>query len=216
MIAPDSGAYTLLYEYTFNSPYALRGWSEKIFRGKTFYEVALDQKAGFVMKVQSQGTSSGLYRKVKVPIHKGPILEWEWKVTRFPQYNKQLPLEDVHNNDYAVRIYAIFEGRTLFSSDVIEYVWDNRVSSGTYSNSPLSERVKIFVVRGNSDNPSDQWHQEKRNLAKDYEMLFGEFPRKNLTAIAIMSDSDDTQSSTEAYLKHISIRIPLVEKGDLS
>lgn len=201
-------------EFNFNQPLAIRDWGEKVFHGKTLYEIADDITGEFAMKAQSTGTSSGLYREVDIPISAGPFLAWEWKVGRFPANENDQVLGAAGDNDFAWRVYVIFKGRSLFSSDVIEYVWDERFPVGTHADSPFSKRVKILVVENGPADPTGPWAREQRDLAGDYQMLFGKPPTADVAALAIMSDSDDTRSSSEAYMKSIVIRIPEREKGD--
>ena len=90
-------------------------------------------------------------------------------------------------------------------SDVIQYVWDDHFPEGVYVESPYSKRVRILVVRSGRTANQDGWVAEKRDLVKDYEMLFGKQPRGSLLAIGLMSDSDNTGTVAEALYRHFAI-----------
>ena len=107
----------------------------------------------------------------------------------------------------AARIYVIFPGANFFKSDIIEYIWDERVPIGTTVSSPYSERVKLFILRsGPSSGGPSGWIKEERNVTKDYQKLFGRDPQKPVGAIALMSDSDSTGTSAEADFTAIEIK----------
>src|SRR5688572_2123871 len=67
---------TVLTEFRFDAPAALEGWSEKIFRGKTVYAIAPGPGGEPALRIDSRGTSSALYRELRVPITLNPVMEW--------------------------------------------------------------------------------------------------------------------------------------------
>ncbi len=194
-----------LVEFKFLKDKDIQEWRHQKFKGESLYEISSDETGENVLKSSSRGTSSGIFRKVNIDIEKNPILVWKWKVTEFPSNKKNKKFASKLDNDYPLRIYAIFEGKTIFTSDIIQYVWDDHFEEGTYSASPYTKRVKAFVVQKSSAEDPQEWVREMRDIRKDYEFLFGKKPTKNLKAIGIMSDSDNTMSQSEAFMKNIEI-----------
>ena len=192
---------------------SLRAWEEKIFKGRTNY-VVIPEGEGGILSATSQASSSGLYKKVKVFITPEMVLSWDWKASKFPKKPDPKKLADRAQDDFAARIYLVFPGVTFFGSNVIEYIWDESLPPGTVSSSPFSDRVKLFVIRSckpsgeNSTCPPDRqgWAHEERNIYEDYTALFESKPDRALEAIALMSDSDNTHTSSQAFFKTIELK----------
>jgi hypothetical protein len=63
--------------------------------------------------------------------------------------------------------------------------------------SPRTERVRKLVVESGS-RKLNQWLDYERNIRADFERAFGEKPGA-LVGIGIMSDSDNTRSTSRAW-----------------
>ncbi len=197
-------AFKALKKFTFENAASLSAWEEKVFKNKTLYTVARSAQRGFLKSV-SKNASSGLYTKLNFEVSPDLILSWRWRVITFPQKKIPTELANRRQDDFAARIYVIFPGSNLFNSDVIEYIWDEHVLAGTVGSSPYSERIKLFVVRSGKPE-GDGWRNEERNIYEDYERLFGKKPKRPLGAIALMSDSDNTASVSEADFGEIILK----------
>ena len=55
-----------------------------------------------------------------------------------------------------------------------------------------------MLVAQSGQNEVGQWVRQKVNIYQDYIRVFGEPPGK-ITAVAIMTDTDNTMESTTAY-----------------
>lgn len=195
-------------DFDFRDSASLAGWESKMFRGRTDYEIVSDGEEGGMLRARSKASCSALYRRVEIPISSAPLLVWNWKASRFPRHRENSVLTAREDNDFVARVYVIFKGGSILSSDMIEYAWDDRFDVGTYATSPYSERVKIFVIRRGLPSENGGWATEKRDIARDYSELFGKPPAQDIAAIALMSDSDNTSSETEFFIRGISIRMP--------
>jgi len=51
----------------------------------------------------------------------------------------------------------------------------------------------------------EKWVLEEYNIYEDYIKVFGEAPRRNVGAIALMTDTDNTLSTAEALYKNIKV-----------
>lgn len=204
--------YRVIKDIVFGAPKALAGWEEKIFKGKTVYAILTEGDQNF-LRASSRGASSGLYLKVDVPATPDLLLSWEWRAVKFPTKKEGVRLADRSQDDFAARIYVVFPGRSFFSTNVIEYIWDERIPENTFQSSPFSDRIKLFVVRSGA--PKEEgagWFEEQRNVYEDYQMLFGKPPDRPVGAVAIMSDSDNTQTLSEADFRRLTIKTKNEEK----
>lgn len=77
------------------------------------------------------------------------------------------------------------------------YVWDATAPVGSVIVHPRSDRIRKIVVESGGDGLR-QWRQYRRNLARDYQLAFGEAPG-SLQAVAVMTDGDNTQSQLNTW-----------------
>ena len=201
-------SFVPLQQFSLDEHSFFNEWKEHNFHGATSYRIVSDQSGEKMLHAWSKGTSSALFKQVSINLSDRPFLSWEWKVTQFPVHRKNALLAQANENDFAGRVYVAFKGHTPLTSDVIQYVWDDHLPQGAFANSPFSKKVKMFVIRSGSSASQGEWVSEKRDLVKDYEKLFGKSVRGNVTAIGLMSDSDNTGSSSEAYFRRIAVEKP--------
>ena len=190
---------TIIKNIDFKQPLT-QYWKEHVFNSPTSYVVEND-----MLHASSHGTSSMIYQEVNVDLSQRPFLTWDWKVIELPGNKQGKRLADKSNNDFAGRVYTIFKGKFPMNADVIQYVWDDRFPEGTFSDSPFLKSVKILVVKNGKSN---DWVSEKRDLLNDYQALFGHPPRGHLSAVGIMSDSDNTKTKSEIYFRNLSLKKP--------
>lgn len=183
----------------------LANWKSHSFEGESKAEIKSEEGA-MLLDIQSEGTSSLLLKEANVAVESRPHLRWEWRVKTFPtgKFNQEFGVE--RDSDYGARMYVIFKGLTPFTSDVIQYIWDDHFKVGTYRTSPFVNHIKLLVVE--SGPASESWVKETRDIVKDYEMLFGKKPRASVHAVGIMSDSDNTKTASHAQFRNIEILIP--------
>lgn len=130
-----------------------------------------------------------------------PILEWEWKATKLPKGG------DVRINakdDQAASICVLVDpGLTGFDS--ICYVWENKGPKNKDLTSTKRDDSKYIILRTPGTDKLGQWYKEERRIYEDYKRMFGKEPREK-AVIGMQIDSDDTESSAEAFYRNIFLR----------
>lgn len=183
-------AASFLKYFTFSEKGVLKLWKEKIHKGKVEYKIIRKTEEAYV-HAHSKQAASGIYYEFadneRYNPTQRPYISWKWKVNKFPKKNPTEP-----QDDYAARVYVIFPANIFIFSRCIEYVWDDTLPEGTIMKSPLTPRIKIFVLqKGEKSN----WIQEERNIFEDYMKAFEtDEVDDEIGAIAFMSDTDDTES----------------------
>jgi len=197
-----SYAANFMKYFTFSEKGVLKLWKEKISVGRVNYKILNDKKGKFV-RADSNKSASGLYYEIKYNPKNRPYISWKWRVDKFP--TKDPDDMDSVKEDFAARVYVIFPAKIFIFSRCLEYVWDDVLKKGTVTSSPLSNRIRLFVLQSGK---RKGWVQEERNIYKDYLEAFGEEPEDfddEVGAIAFMSDTDDTQSSARANIDELRI-----------
>ncbi len=190
-------------------------WDHLTFPGKTANKFSYARKDGRdAIAVLTASSVSMLRKKVRIdPAELGNV-RFSWKV---PQLIAGADMATRDADDSPVRVVLFFEGdRSHFSprdamlSELVRtltgeampyatlmYVWCNKREPGTVINSPRTGRVRTVVVESGAGK-LNQWLDYERNIRADYERAFGEKPGA-LIAIGIMSDSDNTRATTQAW-----------------
>jgi hypothetical protein len=166
------------------------------------------------MAVNSESSASMLRQAVRMEPAELTSVRFSWQV---PELMAQADMALRETDDSPVRIVLIFEGdRSKFSTKnamlselahtltgeelpyaTLMYVWCNTRPVGSVIVNPRTDRVRKLVVESGIGKLK-QWVDYERNIRADYQAAFGEEPGA-LVGIGIMSDSDNTRSTTKAW-----------------
>lgn len=172
----------------------MNGWEKKIFANETRYQ--LDSEAtGVALHAESDGTASGLVRRISIDLEKTPYLHWSWKVNNILHGNDE---RSRAGDDYPVRIYVVFSGGMFFwRTRAINYVWSSHQAVGTRWPNAFTSQARMIAVDSGSESLG-QWISHSRNIREDYRQLFGE-DASSVDAVALMSDTDNTGLKASAW-----------------
>jgi hypothetical protein len=85
----------------------------------------------------------------------------------------------------------------------INYIWANKLHKGGHVSNPYASDAKMFAVES-GNGMAGKWVSEERDLLADYRLLFGTDPPE-AEAVAIMTDTDNTGETAEAWYGEISL-----------
>lgn len=145
-------------------------------------------------------------------------LTWRW---RLDQALAQPDLATKGGDDAALKVCVMFDqalsdipffqraalalARSAIGQDIpnatLCYIWDSRYPAGTRGPNPYSARVRYIVLNGAETQPG-QWISQRRRIADDFHMMFGqESPTlPAVIAVAVGADSDNTKGQSVAYI----------------
>jgi len=114
------------------------------------------------------------------------------------------PLADIPLLQRSVLALARSVSGQHLPSATLCYLWDSRYPAGTIGSNPYSARVRYIVVNG-SESATGQWVSQRRNIATDFALLFGqESPGlPPVSAVAVGADSDNTRGSSLGYVAQL-------------
>jgi hypothetical protein len=172
----------------------LSGWEEKSFQGKTEYAV-VDNGTGLVVRASSNGSASGLFRKMTVDLQRTPLLHWSWRIENILDNDGE---RSKAGDDYVARIYVVFSGGAFFwRTRALNYVWSSHQEVGSVWPNAYTGNA-VMVAQQSGEALVGRWVMESRNILADAQRLLG--PRyTHIDAIAIMTDTDDTGQEAVAY-----------------
>jgi hypothetical protein len=183
--------------------------------GKTATRYEWTEKEGRRAIMARSERSASMWRKRLKPVRQ-PIgeVQFSWWVQ---DIIAGADLTDVDRGDAPARVMFAFDGdiaslplRTRMLFDLAQaltgeqppyatltYVWDARLPVGTVVVNPRSDRIRSIVV-DSGPGALRRWRDHRRDLAADFRHAFGEEPGA-LTSVALMTDSDNTQSQARAW-----------------
>lgn len=170
------------------------------------------------IKAVSNNSASGWKYLIDIDPKEYPIIEWQWKIDGVL---KDGDMTKKDGDDYAARIYITYEYnrkdlpfgerikygamKTFTSFDIplrsMNYVWANKAKVGYAQENVFTNWVRM-VATESGNNKAGTWVKSTANVYDSYKDAFDEEP-KNITGVAIMTDSDNSKGSATAYYGNI-------------
>jgi len=183
-------------------------------RKKPTVYTMVDDDGTTVLHAKAVGAASGLSQFTVFDIRNAPIVEWRWRVSGL------IDGADNHaaaTEDSPARVLLAFDGdksrlpfvdRSLFflaeklsgreqPYALLQYIWVNQGPVGAVIPNPYTKRVRMIVVASGPAGVG-RWQAYRRNVVEDFRHAFGEEPGL-LTAIGVLTDTDNTGGSVEAW-----------------
>ncbi len=199
------------------------GWQPWIlspFKRLTEYRLT-HERDRTVMRARAQNSASGLLHPLQLDPVAYPLLHWQWRVDELIARADNM---QKHLEDSPVRLMVSFDGdmdkialhdRLFFDSirvltgqqlpySTLIYIWENRAPRETVIPNHHTSRIKMIVAESGRDKLG-AWQQVTRNIVEDYRRAFGEAPGK-ITAVGIMTDTDNTGGNAHAWYGDIAFR----------
>ena len=199
-------------------------WTPVRFPGKrhTHFKLAHHEKRAGTQADAAQSISM-LRHNLHVPPEQLGTLTFHWHV---PELIEGADMGHRHADDSPVRVVLAFAGdRQKFSARdallselsltltgeelpyaTLMYVWSNRRPAESVIANPRTDRIQKIVVESGPARLK-QWLEYERDVRADFQKAFGE-PPGALLAIGLMTDSDNTQSTTRAWYGDIRLSRP--------
>ena len=186
----------------------------------TTYEFVEDQGA-IVLHASADGAASLLGYKTGFELDAAPMISWRWKISRLIASADNAVAS---KEDSPVRVVLEFDGdrSKLSFSDrsqiatgkllsgrelayaTLMYIWSNKEPVGKIIAGPRTGRIQMVVASSGASGVG-AWQTISRNAVDDYKKAFNEEPGK-LTGVAVLTDTDNTGESVEAWYGDIVFR----------
>jgi len=167
-------------------------------KGETTWSLGSNENGNFI-KAEAEGKGSGLGKEILIDLTKTPFINITWKV------EKDL-LGIVENSkkghDYAARVFVIKKtGSTALSNRAINYVFSSNNPVDKNWPSPYTKKSIDYVLSSTKDH-LNEWVTVKANVKKHFKKLHN-LDVKELTGVAIMTDTDNSKLKAISYYQNI-------------
>jgi len=167
-------------------------------KGITKYTLGLNENGNY-LRAEAEGKASGLGKEIKINLLKTPFINITWRV------EKDLPgiIENSKKgHDYAARVFVIKKtGATALSNRAINYVFSSNNSVGDNWPNPYTKKSIDYVLSTTKEH-HDQWITVKTNVREHFKK-FHDLDVKELTGVAIMTDTDNSKLKAISYYQNI-------------
>ena len=184
------------------------GWEAKKFApvmgsGKDFhFQFVHDSADKHYLHVRSGANNSFSVGAVKeIQLTDWPVLAWDWKITQTP---KGGDVRQKKKDDQAGAMCIVIAPSTFGFDSILCYIFENDGPKETVLTSTKEPTAKYLILRTAKTDKTGEWYQERRNVLADYKKAFGKTPSK-AGVIGVQIDSNDTESSGEAFYKNIEL-----------
>ncbi len=184
------------------APWQLERWSpvvplgDYVARATVVTASGAAAPAGKVLELECEeaGFIVGSERSIDLSVHRWA--SWSWRADTLPT-GASFRARDT--NDQVLQLLFGFEG-----GKVLGYIWDSTGTPGaTGSGLSWREDVRVMVLQAGPGSPGE-WRRQRRDLAADFEQLFGE-PPGPLKGVAVQSNCQHTESSGHGYIGAIEL-----------
>ena len=174
-------------------------WKMVEFEGETQYKIE-KEGTNSVLRGTAQNAATGLAAKFDGFDSNGATLSWRWKIDKIPPGSSD---DKKATFDHTARLFVAFKTR-IGPPRTINYVWANKVAAGKTFEHPSSGRARFIVLNAGSSGVGE-WHAFKRNLVKDWKLLFGDDDPPPIVGLGFMTDSDGTKSTVTGWYDDIQL-----------
>lgn len=215
MLAPFIASSYLSAEEIFSESFdSLEKWEPYSFSSKlanTQFTLT-SEEGNSILQIESSNSASALITKEQFNTSLLKTIAFRWKV-----HNVIVGADGLtkHTDDFPLRVYLIFDFPrgvslrsliSLFSDEKfphsgISYVWSSVRGGPAIFASPYTHRVRIIPLQ-QGDEKSLSWQTQIRNIHEDYATGFSA-STPPFMKIAIMSDTDNTQSWAQGWIDDI-------------
>jgi len=165
---------------------------------KTKYSLGRNENGGF-LRAKAMGTASGLGKKVKIDLSKTPFINITWKIEKDL---KGIDEKSKKGHDYAARVFVVKKtGLTPLSNKAVNYVFSSNNSTNEFWRSPYTKSSIDYVLSTTKDN-LNEWVTVKANVKEHFKKLH-DLNVEELTGLAIMTDTDQTDMKAISYYQNI-------------
>jgi hypothetical protein len=198
------------------------GWQPFVLPGKTATSYSARFAEGrWVLHAQSERSASMVRRALRIEPGQMGKVTFSWKAVSLLA---EADVRQSETDDAVARVLLAFDGdpgrlsaRTRLLFDLAQtlsgepppfatlmYVWDSRTEVDTLVHNKRSDRIRKIVLESGPAHLG-QWRSYERDVRADYRRAFGEDPGA-LVGVAVMTDSDNTQSQAEAWYGEITFQ----------
>jgi len=167
-------------------------WKLRKDTAKDAYRVAEESGLRF-LRATVKGLGVQAAKEYEWDLSAYPTLVWSWRPLEFP---KGADERNSNANDSVLAVYMLVPYSRVRGPKAVKYVWSEKVPVGTRLDSNMG-LTQVRVLRSGVPEKKGEWVEERVNVLEDYKKYFDVKEAPKPAGIAVLTDSDDTNSSAQ-------------------
>jgi hypothetical protein len=167
-------------------------WKVRKDAGKEVYQVAEESGLRF-LRATAKGLGIQAAKEYEWDLGASPMLAWSWRPREFP---KGADERDSKTNDSVLAVYMLVPYSRVRGPKAVKYIWSEKVPVGTKLESNMG-LTQVRVLRSGVPEKKGEFVEERVNVLEDYKKYFNEKETPKPAGIAVLTDSDDTNSTAQ-------------------
>jgi len=167
-------------------------WKPRKEAGKDVYRVAEEPGLRF-LHAAARGLGIQAAKQHEWDLGAYPVLAWSWRPLEFPKGSDE---RETKTNDSVLAVYLLVPHSRITGPKAVKYVWSEKVPVGTRLNSNMG-LTQVRVLRSGAPEKKGEWVEERVNVRDDYKKYFDVNEMPKPAGIAVLTDSDDTNSMAQ-------------------
>ncbi len=167
-------------------------WKVRKDAGKEAYRVAEESGIKF-LHAAAKGLGIQAAKEYEWDLGAYPMLVWSWRPLEFPKGGDE---RDSKANDSVLAVYMLVPYSRIRGPKAVKYIWSEKVPVGTKLESNMG-LTQVRVLRSGAPEKKGEWVEERVNVLEDYKKYFDVKETPKPAGIAVLTDSDDTNSSAQ-------------------
>lgn len=151
-----------------------------------------------VMQVKCDKSTGGVITAPNVDLRKYPVMRWRWRVLSYP---KNADGRNPKTDDQPIAVYVGMNDG-LVKKKSIAYRWETLTPQGYEGRTSYAGVLTVnYITMRNHTTKAGEWVTEERNVAKDFQRIYGRIPKR--FALSVIGNSQYTHSNTVAEIDFI-------------
>jgi hypothetical protein len=167
-------------------------WKLRKDSGKEVYRVAEESGLRF-LHATAKGLGVQVAKEYEWDLGAYPMLVWSWRPLEFPKGGDE---RESKTNDSALAVYMLVPYSRIRGPKAVKYIWSEKVPVGTRLDSNMG-LTQVRVLRSGAPEKKGEWVEERVNVLEDYKKYFDVKEAPKPAGIAVLTDSDDTNSTAQ-------------------
>src|SRR3989449_6024828 len=167
-------------------------WKPRKDAGKDVYRVMEEGGLRF-LRATSRDLGIQAAKQLEWDLEAYPVLTWSWRPLEFPKGGDE---RESKTNDSALAVYLLVPYSRIRGPKAVKYIWSEKVPVGTRLDSNMG-LTQVRVLRSGAPEKKGEWVEERVNVLEDYKKYFDVKETPKPAGIAVLTDSDDTNSTAQ-------------------
>ena len=144
-------------------------------KANNIYHIVSNEKVIY-LSANVESDSVRIFKKISWSSKTHPIIEWKWRVKKWPK-----------DKPASAYLYVSLDRDLVGIPTIIKYVWSSDLKKGTIKKGGVFSPTEVVIQSGPAD--SNDWTVQRLNARTDFKQFLGRDPKDEAYGIGILVDT---------------------------